>query len=367
LNRTCRTIALLLAFLFFIALICGGLVFVLAGDDLIDAARTAYIQLSIAGREDDLNRAAGADTTPVRFTVNSGDTAAVIGQNLFAAGLIVDGDLFSDYVRAESLDVELEAGTYFLNTTQTIPQIAEALTDSRNSQIVFTIIEGWRIEQIAEAIDANPLFGFSGGDFLAAAGRGAQVSPSFAQRVDLPEGASLEGFLFPDTYSLPPDIMPEALRDLLVESFLLETEALAQDAEAQSLSLYEVAILASIVQREARQVDEAPLIAGVYLNRLAIGMKLDADPTVQYALNGSRGEWWPRITVDDYQGVQSDYNTYLPQNVGLPPGPIANPGLAALRAVVYPQASEYFYFRADCRDDGYHDFSEDFETHAARC
>ena len=112
-------------------------------------------------------------------------------------------------MRAYDIDVQLEAGTYFLKRSQSIREIAAALTDSRNSQIVFSIIEGWRMEEVAEAIDNNPLFGFSGADFLKVVGAGAPVDPAFAQRVGLPPGASLEGFLFPNTYSLPPDVTPE--------------------------------------------------------------------------------------------------------------------------------------------------------------
>ena len=121
--------------------------------------------------------------------------------------------------------------------------------------------------------------------------------------------------------------------------------------------------MASIVQREAVRVDEMPLIAGVYFNRLTTGMKMDADPTVQYALGKSRGDWWAQITQADYQNVNSIYNTYI--NLGLPPSPIASPGLDAIRASIYPEASDYFYFRADCRDDGYHEFARTFAEHLA--
>jgi UPF0755 protein len=104
--------------------------------------------------------------------------------------------------------------------------------------------------------------------------------------------------------------------------------------------------LASIVEKEAVHPDEYPLIASVYRNRLTLGMTLDADPTVQYALSGQRGTWWPPLTADDYRNILSDYNTYI--NYGLPPGPIANPRLAAIRAAVYPAESSYLYFRGAC-------------------
>jgi UPF0755 protein len=122
--------------------------------------------------------------------------------------------------------------------------------------------------------------------------------------------------------------------------------------------------VASIVEREAAVADERPMIASVYLNRLAIGMKLEADPTVQYAMGYQydTGEWWNlNLTQDDYYAVDSPYNLYLYE--GLPPGPIANPGLSSIQAVITPAESPYFYFRAACDGSGRHVFSETFEEH----
>lgn len=364
-DRRIRTLAILFVALIFVTAVCGGFVFILAGDQIMDYVRVEVVRFQLRGRAADLDRAIGTDATPVRFIVAPGDTPRRIAQNLFAANLIVDAGLFVDYVRVEELDVELEAGTYFLNQTQNIRQIALALSDSRSSQIIFTIIEGWRIEQVAEAVSANPLFGFSGSEFLAVVGRGAQIDPNFRTWAGIPDDASLEGFLYPDTYSLPPEITPEMLRDTLIQAFAdaVGTQ-IPQDAAARGYTLFEIVTLASIIQREAVRSDEHPLIASVYTNRLNIGMRLEADPTVQYPLGGQRGDtWWPRITVADYQGVISDYNTYRVS--GLPPGPIASPGLTAIRAAVYPAESSYFFFRADCRSDGYHDFATTYEEHLA--
>lgn len=362
-ERPCRTVALLVVTLAVIGLICAGLVYFVAGDDLIDFARLAAVRFRISTRQDDLERSAGTDLTPRRFTVSPGDSPPAIAANLLAASLIVDEGLFTDYVQAEQLDTELEAGTYFLNQTQTIPDIARALTDSRSSQITFTVLPGWRIEEVAAAIDTNPLFSFTGADFLVATAPGTAAGTPFAERMGLPQEASYEGFLFPDTYSLPPDITAEGLRDLLVDSFLLSIgDQLPADVNGQGYSVYEIVTLASIVEREAVITDEEPLIASVYRNRLEIGQKLDADPTVQYAL-GSPANWWPPITQADYTGVFSQYNTYL--NTSLPPGPIASPGLTAVRAAAYPEVSNFFYFRADCRSDGRHDFAQTYEEHLA--
>jgi len=345
-------------------LLCAGALFVISGGQPVNFVQTEIIRCQLASRQDDLNRPAGADAAPVRFTIAPGESPRVVGQRLLDYGLVADVGLFVDYARVSGLDVELEAGTYFLNQTQTIPQIAAALTDSRSSVIPFRILEGWRLEEIAAAVDANGLFGFSGADFLAAAGPGAAVDPAFAAFVSLLPGASLEGFLFPDTYQLPPEITPAGLRDTLTATFAARVDAqLAADAAAQGLSLFEIVTLASIVQRESVHAEENPLIASVYRNRLGLGMKLDADPTVQYGIGYKDGAWWPQITQDDYTSAVHAYNTYL--QVGLPPGPIANPGLSAIRAAVFPAVSDYLYFRAACDQSGFHNFARTFAEHVA--
>jgi UPF0755 protein len=364
LSRLVRVLVALAFAAALIALLCVGIVVVGTGGNPVDAIQTELIRLSLAGREAELNAPAGNDPDPVRFTVASGDSPRAIAAKLVDARLISDAELFVGYVRVHDLDTELEAGTYFIRQTQTIPEIAAALTDSRNSVINFVILEGWRMEEIAEAVDRDPLFAFTGADFLRAVGRGVLLSGGFAAQVGLPDGASLEGFLFPNTYQLPPDISAEGLRDLLLEEFLRQVGAgaLVQAAQ-QNRTLYQVVTLASIVQREAVHPEEHPQIAGVYLNRLNVGMRLDADPTVQYPL-GEPGNWWKQITQADYQGVVSPYNTY--RVTGLPPGPIANPGLAAINGVLNPTPSDYFYFQADCGGSGYHNFSETYEEHLAK-
>lgn len=345
-----------------VCVVCGGFVFLVAGDQIMDFGRTAMLRVSLSLREEELNTPAGSDATPVRFEIVSGDSPVLIAQRLAAANLINDSGLFFDYIRAEEYDVQLEAGTYFLNQTLTIPQITLRLIDSSSSHIPFRMLAGWRIEQVAEAIDANNLFLFSGDDFLNVIRAGGPIDAAFAQRVRLPSGASLEGFLLPGDYQLPPEATPLMLRDALTTAFLdAVTGELEPQAAAQGWSLYDAVTLASIVQREAFHLDEQPLIAGVYRNRLNIGMKLDADPTVQYGLDKSRGDWWPSITQADYQNVISTYNTYRVD--GLPPSPIASPGIEALRAALNPTPSDFLYFRADCRSDGYHDFARTYEEH----
>jgi UPF0755 protein len=182
---------------------------------------------------------------------------------------------------------------------------------------------------------------------------------------DFLEGAATtEGFLFPDSYIVPRIVSAEDLVTGFLRNFSLRiTPDIKNQFERQGLTVYQAVTLASLVEREAVQDEEKPLIASVYLNRLNIGMKLDADPTVQYALGYSilQQSWWTSpLTLIDLQ-VNSPYNTYL--NPGLPPTPIANPSLDALRAVAFPEESTYLYFRARCDGSGFHEFAETFEEH----
>jgi UPF0755 protein len=180
---------------------------------------------------------------------------------------------------------------------------------------------------------------------------------------ELPDPARLEGFLFPDTYHLTQDSHPSELVAAMLETFdrRVDPEIRAGFAQ-QGLSLHQAVTLASIVEREAIVTDERPMIASVFLNRLAQGIKLDADPTVQYAIGQQPdGAWWKTgLSLDDLQ-IDSPYNTYL--YAGLPPAPISNPGLASLRAVAFPESSPYLYFRAACDGSGRHTFAETFDQH----
>lgn len=347
---------------FFLLIVAGGFVVIVSGGDPVDWARTEWIRLQLAGRQEELATPAGDDPTEYPITIESGNTPRIVAGNLAAQNLITDAELFVDYLRVAGLDRQLETGTYFVAQTQTIPQIADLIVDVSNSAIVFRVLPGTRMEEIAAAIDATPRFAFTGSDFLAVVGTGATINPALSERYGIPTGASLEGFLYPDTYRLPPNVTPLQLRDLMLMRFQqVVGDAVLITAREQDLTMRDVVTLASIVEREALYDDEMPAIAAVYRNRLDIGMKLDADPTVQYGLGNSRGRWWAQITQADYQGVNSPYNTY--RNQGLPPGPIANPSLAAIDAVLNPDTSDYFYFRVRCDGSGYHHFSETYEEH----
>ncbi len=326
--------------------------------------RRGLTRIALLTRSDELSRAIGSDSTPVRFELQHGDTASAVAQQLYGAGLIRDDRLFVDYAFANGLDVQLRAGVYFLNQAQTIPAIAQQLADAWGAALRLRIFPGWRVEQVAAAIDGHNRLGFSGAEFLQLAGPNAWLDPEQAALTGLPPGASLEGYLFPDDYSLPPNLTALGLRQALIEQLLARvTPRMLADAAAQGFSLHEVLTLASIVERESLHEDEDARIAGVYRRRLAIGMKLEADPTVQYGLAPQAGTWWPQITQAHYRSVDSPWNTYL--HGGLPPGPIASPGLSAIHAAIYPAEGDSLFFRAACDGRGYHNFARSFEEHLA--
>jgi UPF0755 protein len=195
-------------------------------------------------------------------------------------------------------------------------------------------------------------------EFLAAA-RSAPPDLDF-----LPASVSTEGFLYPDIYILPRRITAEQLVGEFIRNFSLHLSIdLREGFNRRGLDVYQAVTLASIVQREAVIADERAHIASVFLNRLNAGMKLDTDPTVQYALgyNTTQNTWWTNpLSAADLQ-FNSPYNTYL--YAGLPPGPIANPSLSALRAVAFPAETPYYFFRARCDGSGLHDFAVTFEEH----
>lgn len=328
-----------------------------------------YAQLYVLANDSELNTPIGDDDTPRAFEVLPGSTANDIGIKLVTEGFITNGTLFSRYAQVEGLDDDLVPGVFYLNETMDIPEILTVLTDPSSGTVRFVIRENMRIEEIAAQIDATPQLTFTGEDFLSLVRAGAPLPAGFQSLYGIPEGASLEGFLYPATYSLPNGITAEDFVQTLTNSF---QQAVTQDiidaARAQGRSIFQVVIIASIVEREAVVESERPTIAAVYWNRVDGGGRLDADPTVQYQLANNRNDsvWWPSIpTIEFYYSADSagPYNTY--QNVGLPPGPIVSPGLRSIRAATFPDDVDYLFFQVSCANNGTHVFFDTIEEHDA--
>lgn len=306
----------------------------------------------------------GRITTPLdlygaeqAFTVEPGEPVASIAARLERAGLVRSGDAFLAYMIYSGLDRGVQSGAYRLSPALSAAEIAHILQDATPAQVTLVVLAGWRMEEVAAALPSSGVQ-VAPEDFLRAA---SSVPPGLDF---LPGGSSAEGFLFPDAYVLPRTVDAESLVLAMLRNFALHlTPELREAFARRGLSVREAVTLASIIEREAVQDDEMPIIASVFFNRLAKGMKLESDPTVQYSLGyqAERGGWWPTgLTYADLANP-SPYNTYAWP--GLPPGPIASPGLTALRAVAYPAETPYYFFVARCDGSGRHTFSETYEQH----
>jgi UPF0755 protein len=228
---------------------------------------------------------------------------------------------------------------------------------------LITIPEGWRAEQIADRVSARGVGTLEA--FMALVREGKSDSIFLSSR---PAGASLEGYLFPDSYRTDAKTTPESIEKRMVAQFEAKfTLDMKAEAAARGMSINQIVTLASIIEREAVVPSERPIMAGVFYNRLDDGMKLDTDPTVQYAVANAdpvsrqKYGWWKTdLTLDDL-AIDSPYNTY--KYPGLPPGPICNPGLASLQAAVDPAPSDFLYFVA--KPDGSHAFAKTLGEHNA--
>jgi UPF0755 protein len=291
------------------------------------------------------------------FVIAPGESVISISDHLEVVGLISDAETFRLYLIWSGLDTSIQSGSFKLNAGQTAMEIAAAFQNPTPTEAVLVVLAGWRMEEIAAALPTSGL-DILPADFISAASAPGNI-PDL-----LPAGATAEGFLYPDRYTLPRTTTASQLVSVLLSNFTLHLTADLQDGFSRhSLTVYEAVVLASIIEREAVVEEEMPMIASVFYNRLVIGMKLESDPTVQYALgyNPVQGTWWTNpLNLYDLQ-YDSPFNTYV--YGGLPPAPISNPSLAALQAVAFPAQTPYYYFMARCDGSGKHNFSETFEEH----
>jgi UPF0755 protein len=312
-----------------------------------------------------LRLGAGSSTEPVFVMINPGDDAATIGKMLEAVNVIDSASAFQRLARITGADQNLAAGEYeFVPGTSTLDvvlRIRDGLTAAR----VVAIPEGMRLEEIGNLLERRGIV--TSGDFLTAVNTMATSGTAIdADLLDSrPRASTLEGYIYPATYSFSRSVTPQEVLLKMIETLSDQlTPELRAEARAQGLTVHEVLTLASIVEREVVLPVERPLIAAVYRNRLAIDMPLQADPTVQYAIAARPGNivefgYWKRaLSLQDLQ-FDSNYNTYTKR--GLPPGPIANPGIESIIAVIRPAPANYLYFVA--RNDGSHAFSATYEEH----
>jgi UPF0755 protein len=300
-------------------------------------------------------RPQSAKNTVVTFRVSPGDTTTTIADRLQQQGVINNALLFRIDARLHNLAGKLKVGDYKLRKNMSIDGMVAALQVYHQRTISITIPEGLRAEQIAARLQK---YGMSGKSFLREVRH-----PNFTMPIlrDKPRGAGLQGYLYPNTYDVPPGYTGAAFAELMVKTLAqVFTTAMQREAIKSGRGIYGILKLASIVEREARVPSERPIIAGVYANRLRIGMVLDADPTVQYAV-GAPHNWWP-ILVSGQEDAVSAYNTYT--HHGLPPTPICNPGLASIDAALHPARTKYLYFVAKGHT-GHHVFARTYAEQLA--
>jgi UPF0755 protein len=292
------------------------------------------------------------------LVIKPGSGVSVVGDLLEAKGLVRSADAFGLWVRVKGLDRSIKAGVYAVAPAMGAKRIATLLVEGRGESERLTVPEGFSMRQIAAVLDEREAG--SGDRFLTLAGNAHAFADEYAWLADLPAGASLEGFLFPDTYVVPPGAGHEKdlIRMMLARFQQVAIAAFEARPADFSLNMLQAVTMASIVEKEARHAVERPTIAGVFFNRLATRMPFGSDPTVEYVLRKHQGA--KGLSFKDV-AVESPYNTY--KYPGLPPGPIANPGLASLEATLRPAKTPYLYFVA--RGDGTHAFTRTYAEHLA--
>ena len=313
----------------------------------------------------DLNAAAAPppERDVVTLVVELGDSAQSIAARLVALGVIDSARRFETQVQLRGWEDELVSGSYDLEPGLTTSEIIERIHNGVTSPLAVTIPEGLRLEEIAERLEEAGIV--SAAEFLRATRLAANRAGTFAGR--LPAAVPIEGYLFPSRYRFPLRVTADDVVRAMLERFdeQFTPERLAT-IEAAGRTVHEVLIVGSIVEREALLDEERPVIAAVFWNRVLATIPLQADPTVQYAVANSPanvarfGYWKAELTAADLQ-LNSPYNTYVAG--GLPPTPIASPGLASIDAAIDPERVEFLYFVA--RGDGSHAFAITFEQHQA--
>lgn len=278
-------------------------------------------------------------------TVRPGEAFRLTAARLASAGVVRSAWVLRSWARATGADRAVRRGTYRFTGPVSARQVIALLQSPSTVMRSVTIPEG---STVAESFATLAAAGFGGADQFWCMAR----DPAFLAHLGLP-ATGLEGYLFPDTYAFEFAASPADILTVMVERFRDATSALHDARISAGLTEADAVILASIVEKETGLADERPLVSGVFHNRLRIGMPLQADPTAVYGREGR-----PIPTAADVDRA-SPYNTYVHR--GLPPGPICNPGLAALEAAVSPAGVPYLYFVA--RPDGGHEFSRTLEEH----
>jgi UPF0755 protein len=288
----------------------------------------------------------------ISIDVPKNSSCSTISEIIYNAGLVRGPKLISGYARLHGIDQNFKPGRYLFKTNQSIPEIVASLVKGPEAYVVFTVPEGFNLEQLTGLLVQKGLVNED--KFKAALDNAKNYNYPFIKNI--PKGIGLEGYLFPDTYYVGYETTEEQIVAMMLDKFqsVLEDMNYVKKAEEANLTLHQAVIIASLVEGEAAVEEERPLIAGVIFNRLRLDMPLQIDATVKYALGGNRD----KIYYKDLE-VESPYNTYRIK--GLPPGPINLPGRASLEAAVNPAKTDYLYYVA--KKDGSHAFATTLQEH----
>ena len=283
----------------------------------------------------------------VSISISKGSTLIDISTELYNKKVIKNKSSFILAVKILGYEKDIPAGKFNIDNVSTNYSLVNKLINSVNISKKVTILEGWSINEIAEKLHSS--LKIDKKSFL-----NASKNKALLNKWDI-KSTSFEGYLFPNTYQFAEDVSPIKIIDKMVSEYKKNVTKKMYDRMSKiNLNENEVLTLASIIEGEAIYDSERPTISGVYHNRLKKGMRLQADPTIQYIIDDS-----PRRLLNKDLKIKSPYNTYL--NHGLPPGPINNPGLESIKAALYPEEIDFLYFVA--KGDGYHTFSKTEKEH----
>ncbi len=303
-----------------------------------------------------------ADPKPVNISSNSnngkkihvkvtrGMTTAEIAEQLADKGVISSSLKFRFISRMRGYDGQMKPGTYIFTAAMSDEDVFEKILNGAKHLEKFTIPEGFTVKEIAARLESADLVDKE--DFLKAAEKFQPYDYMTPKENVLYEA---EGFLFPETYSIESDYSIEEILKVMAGEFNSRlTDEMRARAKEMNLSIYDLITLASLVEKEVRYDEDRPVVAQIFLKRLKLEMPLQSDATLQYLMNAPKED----VSIEDTK-IDSPYNTY--QNIGLPPGPVANPGIAAIEAVLYPADTDYLYFVAD--REGHNHYAYSYEEH----
>jgi len=287
----------------------------------------------------------------VIFSVKNGEGSKEISVNLERAGLIKWGPALRLYVQFKEVAGKLQAGSYRLSPSMTIPEIVNKFVNGDVANEKITFPEGFNLKKIKKS--------FEDSEFLKTVDLGEFKIIDFKEEFDFlsdtPNEASLEGFLFPDTYFFEPPMQEEEVARIFLNNFGEKISPYQDEISAKELTLFDIVTMASLIEKEVQTKEDKELVSGIFWKRIELGKPLESCATIAYIKGVD--QWL--YSFDDTR-IESPYNTYL--HAGLPPGPICNPGLESILAALYPKDSDYWYYLST--PEGETIFSKTFEEHS---